>query len=149
MCSTKNEKILQDIWMAETQQEAHKAFGQFEIRYGAKYPKAVVCLIKGKMEKLSFYDFSTEHWTHIRTTNSIESMFATVSLRPNKTNNCGSRKTTLAMACKLMRTAKVNLCSLRGFKLLADIINGVKFRDGIHETNVNHQDTDLEVVNQI
>ncbi|WP_150140335.1 hypothetical protein [Candidatus Enterovibrio escicola] len=70
-------------------------------------------------------------------------MFATVRLKTNKTKNCGSQKTTLAIACKLMRTTEVNSRRLRGFKLLSDIIKGVKFREGIHETNINHQDTDL------
>ncbi|WP_190320513.1 transposase [Candidatus Enterovibrio escicola] len=97
----------------------------------------------------AFYDFPVNYWTHIRTTNPIELMFSTVRLRTNKTKNCGSQKTTLAMACKLMRTAEVNWCSLRGFKLLSDIIKGVKFRDGIRETNVNHQDTALEALHQI
>ena len=72
---------LQDIWMAETRQNAYNAFGQFETRYGAKYPKAVECLTKDKVEMLAFYDFPAEHWTHIRTSNPIESMFATVRLR--------------------------------------------------------------------
>ncbi|WP_150138734.1 hypothetical protein [Candidatus Enterovibrio escicola] len=67
----------------------------------------------------------------------------------NKTKNYENQKTTLAMACKLMRTTEVNWCSLRGFKLLADINKSVKFRDGIHETNVNHQGTTLEALHQI
>lgn len=140
---------LHDIWMAETRQNAYKAFGQFETRYGAKYPKAVECLTKDKVEMLAFYDFPAEHWTHIRTSNPIESMFATVRLRTNKTKNCGSRKTTLAMACKLMRTAEDNWRRLRGFKLLADIIKGVMFRDGIRETEGDQQDTALEAIHQI
>ena len=124
--------------MAETRQNAYKAFGQFETRYAAKYPKAVACLTKDKVEMLAFYDFPAEHWTHIRTSNPIESMFATVRLRTNKTKNCGSRKTTLAMACKRMRTAEDKWRRLRGFKLLADIIKGVKFQDGIRETGFLH-----------
>ena len=125
--------------------EPYKAFGQFETRYAAKYPKAVACLTKDKLEMLAFYDFPAEHWTHIRTSNPIESMFATVRLRTNKTKNCGSRKTTLAMACKRMRTAEDKWRRLRGFKLLADIIKGVKFQDGIRETENIQQDTALEL----
>ena len=140
---------LQDIWMAETRDEAYKAFRLFEQRYGAKYPKATECLVKDKDEMLAFYDFPAEHWTHVRTTNPIESMFATVRLRTNKTKSCGSRKTTLAMAFKLMKTAESNWRRLRGFKLLADVIKGVKFQDGIRETEENQQDIALESVHQI
>ncbi|WP_394349045.1 transposase [Candidatus Enterovibrio escicola] len=96
-------ETLHDIWMTETQQKAHKAFRQFEIRYGAKYPRIAEFLTKDKVVMLIFCDFSAEHWTPIRTTNPIESMFSTVSLRTNKTKNCGNLKTTLAMACKLLR----------------------------------------------
>ena len=140
---------LQDIWMAETRDEAYKAFRLFEQRYGAKYPKATECLVKDKDEMLAFYDFPAEHWAHIRTTNPIESLFATVRLRTNKTKSCGSRKTTLAMAFKLMKTAESNWRKLRGFKLLADVIKGVKFQDGIRETEENQQDIALESVHQI
>lgn len=140
---------LHDIWMAETRKDAYKAFELFEKRYGAKYPKAVECLSKDKAEMLAFYDFPAEHWTHIRTTNPIESMFATVRLRTNKTKSCGSRKTTLSMACKLMRTAEANWRKLRGFKLLADVIKGVKFRDGVREPEGDQQGTALDAVHQI
>lgn len=140
---------LQDIWMAETRDEAYKAFRLFEQRYGAKYPKATECLVKDKDEMLAFYDFPAEHWTHIRTTNPIESMFATVRLRTNKTKSCGSRKTTLTMAFKLMKTAESNWRRLRGFKLLADVIKGVTFQDGIRETEENQQGIALESVHQI
>ena len=140
---------LRDIWMAETRKEAYTAFDQFETRFGAKYPKAVECLTKDKAEMLAFYDFPAEHWVHIRTTNPIESMFATVRLRTHKTKSCGSRKTTLTMAYKLMRLAEASWSRLRGFKLLADVIKGVKFTDGIRETEDNQQDTALEAIHQI
>ena len=135
----KMKESLHDIWMAETRDDAYKAYDSFEKRYGAKYLKATECLAKDKEEMLAFYDFPAEHWTHIRTTNPIESLFATVRLRTSKTKNCGSRKTTLAMACKLMRTAEANWRRLRGFALLADVIEGVKFRDGIRETENDQQ----------
>uniref|UniRef100_UPI0037434FDC transposase n=2 Tax=Candidatus Enterovibrio escicola TaxID=1927127 RepID=UPI0037434FDC len=137
------------MWMAETQQKAHKSSGQFEIRYDAKYPKAAEWLTKDKVKMLAFYDFTAEHWTHIRTTNPIKSMFAKVRIRTNKTKNCGSLKTTLPMVCKLIRITEVNCRRLRGLTLLADISKGMKFRDGIREANVNHQDTSLEVIHQI
>lgn len=142
-------KSLHDIWLTETRQDAYQAFDQFEKRYGAKYPKAVECLSKDKTEMLAFYDFPAEHWSHIRTMNPIESMFATVRLRTNKTKSCGSRKTTLSMACKLMRTAEENWRRQREFKLVADVIQGVKCRDGVRTTEGNQQDTVLEVVHQI
>ena len=140
---------LQDIWMAETRDEAYKAFRLFEQRYGAKYPTATECLVKDKDEMLAFYDFPAEHWAHVRTTNPIESMFATVRLRTNKTKSCGSRKPTLAMAFKLMKTAESNWRRLRGFKLLADVIRGVKFQDGIRKTEEYQQDIALESIHQI
>ena len=142
-------ELLRDIWMAETRKEAYTAFDQLETRYGAKYPKAVECLAKDKAQMLAFYDFPAEHWVHIRTTNPIESMFATVRLRTHKTKSCGSRKTTLAMAYKLMRIAEARWSRLRGFKLLADVIEGVKFTDGIRETRDSQQDTALEAIHQI
>ncbi len=135
----KMKESLHDIWMAETRDDAYKAYDSFEKRYSAKYLKATECLVKDKKEMLAFYDFPAEHWTHIRTTNPIESLFATVRLRTTKTKNCGSRKTTLAMACKLMRAAESNWRRLRGFALLAELIEGVKFRDGIRETENDQQ----------
>lgn len=88
------------------------------------------CLSKDREEMLAFYDFPAEHWPHIRTTNPIESAFATIRLRTNKTKSCGSRKTTLAMTFKLAETAQQNWRRLRGYKKLADVIQGVKFKDG-------------------
>ena len=79
---------------------------------------------------LAFYDFPGAHWQHIRTTNPIESVFATVRLRTAKTKNCGNRKTTLTMAWKLMATAQKKWRRLRGYALLADVIEGVRFKDG-------------------
>ena len=86
---------------------------------------------------LAFYDYPAENWQHIRTTNPIESIFATVRLRTNKTKNCGSRATTLAMAFKLMETAQKKWHRLRGFDYLAKVITGVTFKDGIEATELN------------
>ncbi len=140
---------LQDIWMAETRDDAYKAYGAFEKRYEAKYPKATECLSKDREEMLAFYDFPAEHWTHIRTSNPIESMFATVRLRTNKTKSCGSRTTTLAMAFKLMKTADSKWRRLRGFKLLADVIEGTVFTNGIATNEDDQQVADLDAVHQI
>lgn len=140
---------LHDIWMAETRDDAYRAYGAFKKWYEAKYPRAVECLAKDKEEMLAFYDFPAEHWTHIRSSNPIESMFATVRLRTNKTKSCGSRTTTMTMAFKLMKTAEANWRRLRGFKLLGDVIEGKDLKDGIRSNQDDQQDTALEVVHQI
>ena len=124
---------LHDIWMAETQAKARKAFNLFLETYQAKYPKATQCLAKDRDVLLTFYDFPAEHWIHIRTTNPIESTFATVRLRTKKTKGCGSRIACLTMVFKLAKCAEKNWRRLRGYKLLGKIIAGVKFIDGILE----------------
>jgi putative transposase len=121
---------LQAIWMAETREEANKAFDRCLKRYEPKYPKAMECLRKDRPELLSFYDFPAEHWMHIRTTNPVESTFATVRLRTAKTRGCVSRETILAMVFKLAQSAEKRWNRLRGYKLLAQVITGVKFVNG-------------------
>ncbi|WP_046007481.1 IS256 family transposase [Pseudoalteromonas rubra] len=121
---------LQDIWMAESKESALKAYDLFDKNYRVKYPKATDCLRKDKEEMLAFYDFPAEHWLSIRTTNPIESTFATIRLRTNKTKSCGSRNTTLSMAFKLAQLAEKKWYRLRGFKLLADVIEGITFKNG-------------------
>ena len=101
--------------MAETKKEAKKAFDNALECYGAKYPKAMECLNKDREELLAFYDFLAEHWIHIRTTNPIESTFATVRLRTKRSKNCGSRETTLAMVYKLMESAQKKWRKIKGF----------------------------------
>ncbi len=98
------------------------------------------CLLKDKDEMLAFFDYPAENWQHIRTTNPIESAFATVRLRTTKTKNCGSRATTFAMAFKLMETAQKKWFRLRGYRLLADVITGVKIVDGIKQTGDLNQE---------
>lgn len=122
---------LHEIWMASTREDAYKAFDNTIALYSAKYPKAMECLAKDKEELLAFYDFPAEHWIHIRTTNPIESAFATVRLRTHKSRNCGSRDTTLAMVFKLMEVAQKRWIKIRGFSLLTLVINNVKFVDGV------------------
>ena len=135
----KAREALKASWMAETRKNAHKAFDDFEKRFEAKYPKATACLKKDREEMLVFYDFPAAHWVHIRTTNPIESAFATVRLRTHKTKGCGSRKTTLMMCFKLLETAQNNWQRIRGFKLLPNVIEGVVFTDGIQKEQDSQQ----------
>ena len=111
---------IHDIWMAETKKAANRAFDLCLKKYEAKYPKAMECLSKDRDNLLTFYDFPAEHWSHLRTTNPIESVFATVRLRTTKTKSCGSRKTTLAMAFKLMESAQKRWQRLRGYSVNAN-----------------------------
>ena len=122
---------LHEIWMAESRQEAGKAFDRTLRRFEAKYPKAMNCLNKDRERMLAFYDFPAGHWVSIRTTNPIESTFATVRLRSNRTRNCGSRDTTLAMVYKLMLSAQKRWRRINGFGKLELVANDVPFRDGV------------------
>ncbi len=124
---------LHDIWMAESWAEADLAFDFFVDAYGVKYDKAVERLVKDRERLLTFYDFPAEHWKHIRTTNPIESTFATVRQRTVKTKNCLSRKTALAMVFKLILSAKRKWRKLDGSSRLAEVIEGVPFKDGIKQ----------------
>ena len=122
---------LQEIWMAETREEANKAFELFIKKYEAKYPKAVACLVKDREQLLVFYDFPAEHWRHLRTTNPIESVFATVRLRHRRTKGSGSRSACFAMVFKLIQSAAKRWRRLTGHALITDVIQGVRFKDGI------------------
>ena len=126
---------LQDIWMAETKKEANAAFDLFVETYGVKYERAVAKLVKDREELLAFYDFPAEHWKHIRTTNPIESVFATVRNRTRKTKGCLNRKTALAMVFRLMMSAKRKWRKISGPNRLPEVIQGVEFRDGIKQLN--------------
>lgn len=96
----------------------------------AKYPKAAECLKKDRDELLTFYDFPAQHWTHLRTTNPIESMFATVRLRTDKTKGCGSRTATLTTVFQLAESAQKRWRRLNGHQLIGDVIAGIGFKDG-------------------
>jgi len=128
---SKAKAALHEIWMAETKAQALVAFEQFVTTFEAKYPKAVECLVKDREALLAFYDFPAEHWIHIRTTNPIESTFATIRHRTERTKGCLTRDGMLSMIFKLGMSAEKNWRRLRGFEWLAKVINGVKFRDGI------------------
>lgn len=123
--------MLQEIWMAETRQQANEAFDLFIESFEAKYPKAVACLVKDRDVLLTFYDFPAEHWVHLRTTNPIESTFATVRLRTARTKGCGSRMACLTMVFKLARCAETHWRRLNGAALLPQVIQGVTFVDGL------------------
>ena len=135
----KAKQHLQDIWMAEVKADAEAAFDVFLKTYQNKYPKACECLEKDREQMLAFYDFPAEHWVHIRTSNPIESTFATVRLRTAKTRSCVSRTTILTMVFRLGLSAEKGWRKLRGFRRLADVINGVKFIDGIDEKTIEDQ----------
>ena len=119
--------------MAETRVDAENAFDFFLQAYSAKYPKAVECLVKDRDRLLTFYDFPAEHWKHVRTSNPIESTFATVRLRTIKTKGCLSRNTALAMVFKLLLSARQKWRRLNGSNHLAEVIQGVTFKDGIKQ----------------
>ena len=122
---------LHDIWMAATREEAVKAFDLFLATYGAKYPQACECLAKDREVLLTFYDFPAEHWGHLRTTNPIESTFATIRLRTKRTKGHGSGKAALAMVFKLAQSASKRWRALNGKEKIPDVIQGVRFVDGI------------------
>jgi putative transposase len=124
------EKI-HDIWMAATRADAERAFDLFVATYEAKYPKATGCLSKDRDVLLTFYDFPAEQWIHLRTTNPIESTFATVRLRHRRTKGNGSRMACLTMVFKLMQSASKRWRLLNGSQLLPEVIAGVQFIDGI------------------
>ena len=129
----KAKAMLHEIWMAPSKADAEKAFDLFIETFQAKYPKAAECLAKDRQVLLVFYDFPAEHWAHIRTTNPIESTFATVRLRTDKTKGCGSRAACLTMVFKLAQSAERHWRRLNGCKLLEEVIRGVRFVDGIKE----------------
>ena len=124
-------RALQEIWMAETKKDALAAFDSFVETWGVKYDKAVECLIKDSDALLAFYDFPAEHWKHLRTTNVIESSFATVRHRTVRSKGCLSNKTALAMIFKLAEAAERNWRRLNGHNQLPKLILGVRFTDGV------------------
>jgi putative transposase len=117
--------------MAETKKDAFVAFDAFVETWGVKYDKAVKCLIKDRDALLVFFDFPAEHWKHLRTTNVIESSFATVRHRTVRSKGCLSNKTALAMIFKLAEAAEKSWRRLDGHNQLSKVILGVKFTDGI------------------
>jgi putative transposase len=130
----KAKEMIHDIWMAASRAEAEKAFDLFLSTWEAKYPKATDCLAKDREALLVFYDFPAEHWRHIRTTNPIESTFATVRLRTCKTKGCGTRVACETMVFKLLESAAKGWRKLNGASLFPELLQGVKFTDGVKLT---------------
>ena len=123
-------RALHQIWMAPTRDEANRAFELFIETYEPKYPKAVACLTKDREALLRFYDFPAEHWRHLRTSNPIESTFATVRLRTKKTKGSGSRLASLTMVFKLAQAAQARWRRLNGHQHITALIEGVVYKDG-------------------
>ncbi len=127
---------LHQIWMAAEKDEAERHFDDFINVYGTKYPKAAECLEKDRDQLLTFYDFPAEHWRHVRTTNPIESTFATIRLRTDKVRGCFSAQTVVTMAFKLCQCAQKRWIRLYHPQRLAEVIRGVKFINGIEESRI-------------
>ncbi len=127
---------LHQIWQAANKDEAARNFNYFVNTYEAKYPNAAQCLEKDRDALFTFYDFPAEHWRHIRTTNPIESTFATVRLRTNKVRGCFSASTVISMAFKLCQCAQKRWIRLHRPERLADVVKGVKFVNGIEEKRI-------------
>ena len=130
------QRQIAEKYATEAKKEANAAFDLFVDTYGVKYEKAVAKLIKDRDELLAFYDFPAEHWKHIRTTNPIESVFATVRNRTRKTKGCLNRKTALAMVFRLIMSAKKKWRKISGPNRLPEIIHGVEFKDGIKQAQI-------------
>lgn len=124
---------LHEIWMAETHEKAEKAFDAFIAKYEAKYPKAVECLRRDRDVLMTFYDFPAEHWVHLRTTNPVESTFATVRLRHRRTKGNGSRIACLMMVYKLMEMAQRHWRKLNEPGLVMEVLSGTRFVDGVKQ----------------
>ena len=123
----KAKSALHEIWQAATREHAEQAFDQFIVTYEARYPKATNCLLKDRQSLMTFYDFPAVHWQHLRTTNPIESTFATIRHRTTRTKGGMTRDSLLHMMFKLGQCAEKNWRKLRGFAYLAKIVEGVQF----------------------
>jgi transposase-like protein len=133
-------RMLHEIWKSPTKEEAGNAFDLFEKTFEAKYEDCVKCLAKDRDVLLTFFDFPAENWCHIRTTNPIESTFATIRLRHRKTKGNGSAKASLTMMFKLAQSASKGWRKLRGHQHIPDLVRGIKFIDGINENQLKQDD---------
>jgi transposase-like protein len=133
----KAKQALHDIWQAETKDDAEKAFDLFIESYDTKYPNAAKCLLKDRTELFTFFDFPAQHWQSIRTSNPIESAFATIRHRTKRSKGCLSRDGMLHMMFKLGQCAEQNWRRLRGFDYLAKVITGIRFKDGVEVTKID------------
>jgi putative transposase len=130
----KAKQLIHEMYLAPTRKAALAAYDQFISSYQSKFPKACECLEKDKEVLFTFYDFPAQHWPHLRTTNPIESTFATVRLRTHRTKGSGSRIATLTMVFKLGLEAQKHWRRLQGFELIPKVITGVLFVDGEEQT---------------
>jgi putative transposase len=135
----KAKRALQDIWMAATRNDADNAFDAFLTAYALKFDKAAACLVKDRQALLAFYDFPAEHWKHLRTSNPIESTFATVRHRTIRAKGCLSKATALAMVFKLVEAAQKSWRRLDGHNQLPKLVLGAKFTDGLESATANPQ----------
>ena len=129
----KAKRALHDIWQAATREDAEQAFDQFIETYEPKYPKATATLVKDRDALMTFYDFPAVHWQHLRTTNPIESTFATIRLRHRRTKGSGTRRASLAMMFKLAQSAQKRWRRLNGHEQITYLLQGDKFIDGIRQ----------------
>jgi putative transposase len=135
--------LLHEMMEAPTRADARASLERFRGEFDAKYPKAVAKLDRDWMALTAFYDFPAEHWRHLRTTNPIESSFATVKLRTRVTKGAGSKKAALAMAYKLLDAAQARWRRFNGHELVADVLAGIEFKDGIRVTNDDNHDNEM------
>ena len=142
-------RMLNEIWKAPTKAEANKAFDLFEKTFSAKYAESVKCLSKDRDVLLTFFDFPADNWCHIHTTNPIESTFSTIRLRHRKTKGNGSAKASLTMMFKLAQSASRGWRKLRGHHHLPDLVQGVKFIDGVNEHHLREEDLKSSQINTI
>jgi putative transposase len=138
-------KLLHEMMEAPTKRDANAGLERLREQFDAKYPKAVAKLDRDWQHLTAFYDFPAEHWRHLRTSNAIESSFATVKLRTRVTKGAGSKKAAVAMAYKLLDAAQERWRRFNGHELVADVLAGVKFKDGIRVTNDDNAMTDDRV----
>ena len=131
---------LREVWTAPDRATAEAAIASFAEKYGAKYEKAVTCLVKDRDALLTFYDFPAEHWDHLRTSNPIESVFATVRHRTVRTKGALSQDTARLMVFKLVMAAARTWRRLKGENQLPKVIDGVRFKDGIEVTTIDAKD---------
>jgi putative transposase len=136
-------ELLHEIMEAPTRADAALALERFRDEFAAKYPKAIAKLDRDWKHLTAFYDFPAEHWRHLRTSNAIESSFATVKLRTRVTKGAGSKKAALAMAYKLLDAAQERWRRFNGHHLVADVLAGAKFNDGILVTDHDNDDNEM------
>ena len=137
--------LLHEMMEAPSRKDARAALERFRETFDAKYPKAVAKLDRDWQHLTAFYDFPAEHWRHLRTSNAIESSFATVKLRTRVTKGAGSKKAALAMAYKLLDAAQERWRRFNGHELVADVLAGAQFKDGIPVTDDHTTTTDEKV----